>query len=89
MTTASTEIDDRLRLVWLALLTFNVLLLLYALFTLFRADAGGSTHEHLVSVVGSFSGIFLCSAGVAKSMRLKWWLLGAAFVSIGVSFWFH
>jgi hypothetical protein len=85
--TTSPAMDKRLRFFWWGLLAFNVVLLFSAVPGLLRRDADGYTNEHARSVVGSLSGTLICGAGVSRSIRAKWWLLAAAFLSICISFW--
>jgi uncharacterized membrane protein len=85
--TPSPVMDSRLRLLLWGLLALNVILLLSALPGLLRRDADGYTNEHARLVVGSFNGTFICGAGISRSIKTKRWLLVAAFLSLGISFW--
>lgn len=76
----------RMRLLWLALLTIQLVLLSVALVDVVRGVPDSYHNEHMRSVFSAVSGTLLCTACLSKP-RIMWWLLAATFVSVGVQFW--
>lgn len=96
------RLSQRLRVVFICLVVFNLVLLAFSLPPFFHGEPDTYHNEHLLSVVGSIGQIFLCLGQVfflsaqlsAPMLSVRWRVfmsLGAvliigSFVSIYISF---
>ena len=76
----------RLRHVWLALLAFNIVMLIVTIPPLLRGEADAYHNEHARSVVGALSGLLLASSYLVRPPR-SLILLAAAFLSLVVQYY--
>jgi hypothetical protein len=77
----------RLRMTWLVLLGFNVVMLVITVPPLIRGDKDAYLHQHARLVAGTVSGIFLCVGSLVARPSVKAALIALTWVSIGVSVW--
>lgn len=74
-----------LRYVWLALLAFNMVMLIVTAIPLLRGEAEAYHNQHARLVTGFLSGLLLASSFLVR-LPMKWILVAAAFLCIAVQY---
>ena len=77
--------NGRLRYVWLALVAFNIVMLIVTVIPLLRGEADTYHDEHARLVTGALTGLLLASSFLVR-MPMKWILIAAAFLCLGVQY---
>ena len=80
------RLERRLRVFWLLLLAFNIVMLVVTLPPLVRGEKDAYFHQHARLVAGAVSGILLSATFLTRS-TVKTAFFVAACASIGTSVW--
>ena len=77
--------SGRLRYLFLALVAFNIVMLIVTVIPLLRGEANTYHNQHARLVTGALTGLLLASSFLVR-VRVKWILIAAAFLCLGVQY---
>ena len=77
--------SGRLRYVWLALVAFNIMMLIVTVIPLLRAEIDTYHNQHARLVTGALTGLLLAASFLVR-LPVKLILIAAAFLCLGVQY---